>query len=149
MYYRKENQPPSAYSSLYFFLRPTKLKLGSHMNSGLMYHVYLNQATGAYLFLYFFNFLSDGYGCICELVLTVCYIFFVKDFSGTTTLRILKFGTNVGYDVVLCKRESASSSLSFPLFVHFSFSPIEFSVTDFLASMKARDFKFYIHLESG
>ena len=33
----------------------------------------------------------------------------VKDFSGTTAPRILKFGTNVGYDfVALYKRESVS-----------------------------------------
>ena len=25
-------------------------------------------------------------------------LFFVKDFSGTTAIRILKFGTNIGYD---------------------------------------------------
>ena len=38
--------------------RHTKLKLCPHMDSRLMYHVYLNQASGIYLFLYFFNFLS-------------------------------------------------------------------------------------------
>ena len=38
--------------------RHTKLKLGPHMDSRLMYHVYLNQAAGVYLFLDFFNFLS-------------------------------------------------------------------------------------------
>ena len=53
--------------------------------------------------------------CVC-----VC-VFSVKNFSGTTLPRILKFGTNIGYDVILCKRESASSCLSFPLFVHFFF----------------------------
>ena len=37
--------------------RHTKLKLGPHMNNRLMYQVYLNQASGAYLFLYFFYFL--------------------------------------------------------------------------------------------
>ena len=36
--------------------RLTKLKLGPDMNSRSMYHVYLNRATGAYLFLYFFSF---------------------------------------------------------------------------------------------
>ena len=35
----------------------------------------------------------------------------------------------------MCKRESASCCLPFPLFVHFSFSPIKFSATDFSASM--------------
>ena len=36
-----------------------------------------------------------------------------------------------------------------PLFVHFSFSPSKFSVTYFLASMRAIVFKFCIHIESG
>ena len=31
--------------------------------------------------------------------------FFVKDFSGTTEPRILKFGTNVGYNLLYCVRE--------------------------------------------
>ena len=30
----------------------------------------------------------------------------VKDFSGTTAPRILKFGTNVGYDLLNCVREN-------------------------------------------
>ena len=29
-----------------------------------------------------------------------------KDFSGTTTPRLLKFGTNVGYDLLHCVREN-------------------------------------------
>ena len=32
--------------------------------------------------------------CVCVCV----NFFFVKDFSGTTVPRILKFGTNIGYD---------------------------------------------------
>ena len=39
--------------------------------------------------------------------------------------------------------------LVIPLFVSFSSSPIKFSVTNFLASMRARVFKFCIHFESG
>ena len=77
LFYVKENQIPATYSSLNFFIflsnfqisknvislfsgteRHTKLKPGPHMDSRLMYQVYLNQAAGAYLFLYFFNFLS-------------------------------------------------------------------------------------------
>ena len=30
-------------------------------------------------------------------------VFFVKDFSGTTEPRILKFGTNVGYNLLYCE----------------------------------------------
>ena len=37
----------------------------------------------------------------------LCVHFFsVKDFSGTTTPRILKFGKNVGYDLLYCVKES-------------------------------------------
>ena len=50
---------------------------------------------------------------------------------------------------MLCKSELASACLSFPLFVHFSFSPIKISVTDFSASVRAKVFKFCIHIESG
>ena len=41
--------------------------------------------------------------------------FFFKDFLGTIKPRILKVNTNIGLDVVLCKRESVSSCLSYPL----------------------------------
>ena len=72
------NQAATANSSLYFFIfflsnfqtlkffatllsgtvRPRRLKLGTHVDSGWMYHVYQNQAAAAYLSLYFFNFLT-------------------------------------------------------------------------------------------
>ena len=52
-------------STLKFFVtlfsgtvRPRSLKLGTHMDSGQMYHVYRNQAAAAYLSHYFFVFLS-------------------------------------------------------------------------------------------
>ena len=38
-------------------VRPRRLKLGTHMDSGQMYRVYRNQAAAAYLTLYFFSFL--------------------------------------------------------------------------------------------
>ena len=81
LFYLKENQISPTYSSLNFFIllplqfsnikknfiflfsgtvRVTQLKLGLHMDSRLMYHVYLNQAAGVDLFLYFFNFLSNS-----------------------------------------------------------------------------------------
>ena len=45
-------------------LRPRRLKLGTHVDSGQMYRVYGNQAAAAYLFLYFFIFLSLQYSKI-------------------------------------------------------------------------------------
>ena len=66
------NQAAAAYLSFYFFifsfsnfqilkffvtlflgtLRPRRLKHGTHMDSGQIYHVYQNQAAVAYLSLY-------------------------------------------------------------------------------------------------
>ena len=50
----------------------------------------------------------------------------VKDFSGTTMPRILKFGTNIGYDLLYYVKENQHAAAS------------KFSVTYFLASMRAR-----------
>ena len=37
----------------------------------------------------------------------MCKLFFsIKDFSGTTLPRILKFGTNIEYDLLYCQREN-------------------------------------------
>ena len=72
----------------------------------------------------------------------------VKDFSGTTAPRILKFSTNVGYDLLYCVKESACCCLSFLLFVHFSFSPIKLFVTEFQLLLQ-QVFKFCIQLERG
>ena len=78
MYYVYWSQAAVAYLSLYFFsflplqfstlkffvtlfsgtVRPRRLKLGTHMDSGQMYHVHRNQAAAAYSFLYFFILLS-------------------------------------------------------------------------------------------
>ena len=73
MYRVYRNQAAGAYSSLYFsffFLsnfqrlkffvslfsgtvRPRRLKLGTHMDSGQMHHAHWNQAAAAYLSHYF------------------------------------------------------------------------------------------------
>ena len=75
--YRK--QAAAAYSSLYFFIfflsnfqtlkcfvtllsgtvRPSRLKLSTHVDSRWMYRVYQNQAAAAYSSLYFLFFLSQ------------------------------------------------------------------------------------------
>ena len=75
---------------------------------------------------------------------------FVKDFSATTWVRILKFGTKLDSDELYCvTKETATYFLSVPLFVHFSFSPMEISVTDFSAPIGASVFKFCLHLHDG
>ena len=73
--------------------------------------------------------------------------FFVKDFSGTTVPRILKFGTNIGYDKLYCVLKNqprvAYESLYLSIFLSFNFFFHHISS----ASMSARVFKFCIHDE--
>ena len=81
MYGVYQNQAAAAYLSLYFFFlqysiikifitlfsgteRPRRLKLGAHVNNVWLYQVYQNQAAAAYLFLYFFIFLSLQFSSI-------------------------------------------------------------------------------------
>ena len=77
--------------------------------------------------------------------------FSVKDFSATTWVRILKFGTKLDSDEMYCvtKKKTATYCLSVPLFVHFSFSPMEISVTDVSAPIGASVLKFCVHLQVG
>ena len=65
-------------------VRCTKLKLGTHADSGL-YCVYQNQTAAAYVSLYFFIFLSNFQ----------TLKFFVTFFSGTVRHRKLKLNTKM------------------------------------------------------
>ena len=77
----------------------------------------------------------------------VCFVF-VKDFSGTATPRILKFGTNVGYDLLYCLRENQPPPAYHTLYL-FIFLSLQYqSFKYFSASMRASVFKFCIHIES-
>ena len=59
---------------------------------------------------------------------------------------ILKFGTKLdSYEFYCVAKKTITYCLSVPLFVHFSFSPIEISVTDFSARIGARIFKLCVH----
>ena len=106
MYHVYWNQAATAYSSLYFFIflslkfstlkffvtlfwgtvRPRTLKLGTHVDSGQVYHVYQNQAAAAYSSLYFSIFLSLQFSTLK---------FFVTLFWGSVRPRRLKIGTYV------------------------------------------------------
>ena len=62
----------------------------------------------------------------------------------------MKFGTKLDSDELYCVTEkTATYCLSVPLFVHFSFSPMETSVTDFSAPIGASVLKFCVHLQVG
>ena len=132
LFYVKENQISPTYSSLNFFIflslqfsnikkkiiflfsgteRHTKFKLGPHMDSRLMYHVFLNRAAGVYLFLYFFNFLS----------LKFQNIKFLSHFSVRPTK--LKLYTHMGKGLICCVHQIQAARIY--LFLYFSsVSPI-------------------------
>ena len=94
-------------------VRHTKLKLGPHMDSRLMYHVYLNQAAGVYLFLYFFNFLS----------LKFQNIKFLSHFSVRPTK--LKLDTHMDKLLIYCVHQlQAARIYLFLFFLPFAVSPI-------------------------
>ena len=60
---------------------------------------------------------------VCVWVCVCVNFFSVKDFSGTTVPRILKFGTNIGYDKLYCVLKNqphmAYQSLYLSIFLSF------------------------------
>ena len=76
-------------------------------------------------------------------------IFSIKDFSATTYLSILKFGTKLDSDKLYCVTKKATYCISVPLFVHFSFSPMKISGADFSVPIRASVSKFCVNLQVG
>ena len=163
MYHVYWNQAAAAYFSRYFFILlslqfstlkifchtflenwPRRLKLGTHMDSGQMYHLYWNQAAAAYLSLYFFIFLSLQFSTLK---------FFVTLFSRTMRPRRLKIGTHVDsgqmYQVYQNQAAAAYSSLYFFIFLSLQFSTLKFFITLFSGTVKPRRLKFGTHIDSG
>ena len=62
------------------------------------------------IFAFFFHF-SISYSNVIHG--EIC----VKDFSGTTAPRILKFGTNVGYDLLYCVKENQHAAAYHSLYL--------------------------------
>ena len=163
MYGVYQNQA-AAYSSLYFFIflslqfstlkcfvtlfsgtvRTRRLKLGIHVDSGQMYHVYQNQAAAAYSSLYFFIFLSLQFSTLK---------FFVTLFSGTVRPRRLKIGTHMdsGQMYHVYQNQAAAAYLSPYFFIFYSlqFSTLKFFITLFSGTVRPRRLKLGIHIDSG
>ena len=124
-------------------VRPRRLKLGTNMDSGLMYHLYRNQASATYSSHYFFIFLS--------LQLSKIKIF-VTFFSGTVRSRRLKLGqrwivgrciTYTGIRLLLiCPFISSFFFLS-------NFQTLKFFITLFSRTVRPRRLKLGTHMDSG
>ena len=74
---------------------------------------------------------------------------FVKDFSGTTRPRILKFGTNIRYDRLYCvfKNQPHMAYQSLYLSIFLSFQQFAHLISS--ASISAVVFKFCTHNEDN
>ena len=164
MYHVYWNKAAAAYLSLHFFIffslqfstlkffvalfsgtvRPRRLKLGTHVDSGQMYHVYPNQAAAAYSSLYFFIFLSLQFSTLK---------FFVTLSSGTVRPRRLKISTLMDsgqmYHVYQIRAAAAYSSLYFFIFLFLQFSNVKIFVTLFSGTLRPRRLKIGTHLDSG
>ena len=164
MYYVYRNQAAAPYSSLYFFIflslqfstlkffftlfsgtvRPRRLKIGIHVDSGQMYHVYRNQAAAAYSSLYFFISLSLRFSTLK---------FFVTLFSGTVRPRRLKLGTHVDSGQMYHVYWNQAAALIRPFISSFfflsNFQTLKFFVTLFLRTVRPRRLKLGTHVDSG
>ena len=129
----------SNFQTLKFFVtlfsgtvKPRRLKLGTNVDNGQMYHVYRNQAAPAYcLFISSFFFLSNFQTLKC----------FVTLFSGGVKPRRLKLGTLLDNGQIYCvyqnQTASAYSSLYFFIFLSLQFSNIEIFLHTFLSNCEA------------
>ena len=82
-------------------VRPRRLKLGTHLDSGQMYRVYRNQAAAAYSSLYFSFFFFSNFQTLK---------FFITLFSGTVRSRRMKLVTHMenGWIYRVCRNHDAA-----------------------------------------
>ena len=123
-------------------MRPRRLKLVTHVDSGQIYLVYQNQAAPAYSSFYFFIFLPLQF-----LNIEIFRHTFLRNCEAC------KVETWYTRGHVLCLLESGCTCILIPLFLHFSFSPIfehwNFFVTLFLGTVRPRRLKLGTHMDSG
>ena len=74
---------------------------------------------------------------------------FVKDFSGTTRPRILKFGTNIRYDRLYCVLKNQPHMVYQSLYLSIFLSFQQFAHLISSASISAAVFKFCINNEDN
>ena len=120
------------------------MKIGTHMDSGQMYHVYWNQAVATYLSLHFFIFLSFQFSTL---------IFFVTLFSGTVRPGRLKLGTHMDSGQMYRVYRNQAAALIHPFISSFfflsNFQTLKFFITLFSGTVRPRRLKLGTHVDSG
>ena len=125
-------------------VRPKRLKLVTHVDSGQMYSVFWNQAVAAYLSLCFSLFFLSNFQTLK---------FFIILFSGTVRPRRLKLVTHVDsgqmYSVFWNQAVAAYLSLCFSLFFLSNFQTLKFFIILFSGTVRPRRLKLVTHVDSG
>ena len=99
-------------------MRAKVFKFCIHLESGQIYCGKENQdAEINFCLLFSFFFFSISYSSIIHM--EIC----VKDFSGITAPKVLKFGANLGYVLLYCVRENQT-----PVAYHFLYLSIFLSL---------------------
>ena len=124
-------------------VRPRRLKLGTHVDSGQLYPVYQNQAAAAYSSLY----------CMFFSLQFSTLKFFVTFSSGTVRPRKLKLSTHVNcgqmYHVYRNQAAAAYSSFYLIIFLSLQFSTLKYFVTLFSETVRPRRLKIGTNVDSG
>ena len=94
-------------------VRPRRLKLGTHVDSGQTYHVYRNQAAAPYSSLHFFSFLSLQFSNIKNFCCTF--------FRNCVAYKVETWYTHGQWEDVSCIPQSGCCFLFVP---YFSISPM-------------------------
>ena len=122
-------------------MRPRRLIIGTHLDSGQMYHVYRTQVAATYSSLYFFIFFSHQFSTLK---------FFVTLYSGTVRPRELKIDILVDSGQMYCVKQNQAAaaylSLHFFIFLSLQFSNIKIFRHTFLRN---RRLKLDSHVEKG
>ena len=140
----------SNFQTLKFFVthfagtvRPRRLKLGTHVDSGQMYGVYRNQTVVAYSSLYFFLFFLSNFQTLK---------FFVTLFSGTVRPRRLKLCERVYrgqmYRVYRNKAAAAAYLSLYSVFFLSNFQTLKIFVTLFSATVSPRRLRLGAHVDN-
>ena len=91
-------------------MRAKVFKFCIHLESGQLYCGKENQ-DAEINFCLLFSIFSISHSNVIHR--GIC----VKDFSGTTAPRILKFGTNVGYDLLYCVKKNQHAAAYHSLYL--------------------------------
>ena len=119
------------------------MKLGTHVGSGQMYHVYWNQAAAAYLSLYFFIFLSPIFNIEIFRHTFLENLFSLEDWNLVHTWTVGRCIMCTGIRLLLLIRPFISSFFCLTNFQHWNFS------SHFLGTVRPRRLKVGTHLDSG